>query len=149
MAFPLKEDFPLKGESISSAPEETILLGEKIGSVLKPGDIVALRGKLGAGKTVLARGIAKSLGVQEELTSASYMIICEYKAEAFPLYHMDAYRIKGNDDFLLAGGEEFLYGNGVCIIEWPEHIRLPLTAYNIEITIMEDGKRFIRYGASL
>lgn len=132
---------------ISSTPEETMVIGEKIGSALKPGDIVAIRGKLGAGKTVLARGIAASLGVQEPITSPTYTIISEYKAASMPFYHIDAYRLCGDDDFRLAGGEEFLYGGGVSVIEWPERISIPSAAVSIQIDIMEDSKRHIQFNA--
>ncbi|MCL1813478.1 MAG: tRNA (adenosine(37)-N6)-threonylcarbamoyltransferase complex ATPase subunit type 1 TsaE [Treponema sp.] len=132
-------------DCISCTPEETVLLGEKIGNILKPGDIVAVKGNLGAGKTVFAKGIAKSLGVREELTSPTYTIISEYKAAVMPFFHMDAYRLSGDDDFRLAGGEELLYGTGVCVVEWPERISLPSSAFYVHIEIMEDGKRLIHY----
>jgi len=138
-------DYPSKADYVSSNPEETMRIGEKIGSRLKPGSIVALRGKLGAGKTVFARGIARSMGVQEELTSPTYTIINEYETETMPFYHIDAYRLSGDDDFRLAGGEEKLYGNGACVIEWPQRIKLPSSAVNVEIEIMEDGRRHIHY----
>ena len=138
-------DFPPYNNYVSSAPEETMLLGKKIGALLKPGDIVALQGELGAGKTVFARGIASSLGVKENLTSPTYTVISEYEAQSLPLYHMDMFRLSGDDDFRLAGGQELLYGKGICLVEWPERISLPPTAINVTITIMEDGKRQIRY----
>lgn len=140
-------DFPLKGEFISSSPPETIQLGEKIGIHLKPGSIVALRGKIGAGKTVFAKGIAHALGITEEITSPTYTIISEYQGNSLNLHHMDAYRLSGEDDFRLTGGEELLYDDsGVCVIEWPERISLPETALYVDIEIMEDGKRHICYG---
>jgi tRNA threonylcarbamoyladenosine biosynthesis protein TsaE len=141
--------FPPKEEYISLSPEETALIGEKIGSTLKKGDIVALEGTLGAGKTVLARGMAHSLGVTEEITSPSYAIICEYESGKVPFYHIDAYRLRGNDDFCLAGGEEALYGEGICVVEWPERICLPSSAINVRIKIEEDGKRVICREAAL
>ena len=140
--------FPPKGDYISSTPEETIFLGEKIGSILKPGDIVALKGNLGAGKTVLARGIARALGVEEELISPTFTVISEYEAKTMPFYHMDMYRLSGDDDFRLAGGEELLYGTGICVVEWPERISLPLSAICVKIDIMEDGRRRICYEVS-
>ena len=139
-------DFPFNEECISSSPEETMQLGEKLGGILKPGNIVALKGKLGAGKTVFAKGIAKALGVNEELTSPSYTIISEYEGKESPVYHMDAYRLSGEEDFFLAGGEELLYDSGVCIIEWAERIRLPDSSFCVEIKMMENGKRRIFYG---
>ena len=138
---------PLYKNCVSSTPEETMLLGEQFGSILKPGDIVALEGKLGAGKTVFARGIAKALGVKETINSPTYTIISEYEAEHMPFFHMDAYRLSGDDDFRLAGGEELLYGRGVCVVEWPERINLPLSAICVHLEIMEDAKRRIYYNA--
>jgi tRNA threonylcarbamoyladenosine biosynthesis protein TsaE len=140
-------DFPYKEAYISSSPLETMRLGEKIGGLLKPGGIVALKGNLGAGKTVFARGIARALGVTEDLTSPTYTIISEYPGADMNVYHMDAYRLSGHDDFVLAGGEDLLYGGGVCIVEWPERLRLPGAVFSVEIEILEDGKRRIRYGA--
>jgi tRNA threonylcarbamoyladenosine biosynthesis protein TsaE len=114
--------------------------------LLEPGSIVTLKGTLGAGKTVLASGIARALGITGQITSPTYTIINEY-GEKTPLYHIDAYRLTGDDDFRLAGGEELLYGKGVCIIEWPERLSLlPQDKVTmVEITIMEDGKRKILY----
>ncbi|MCL1814972.1 MAG: tRNA (adenosine(37)-N6)-threonylcarbamoyltransferase complex ATPase subunit type 1 TsaE [Treponema sp.] len=135
---------PSKKEFISLSPEDTVQLGKKIGHLLKPGSIVAIRGRLGSGKTVLARGIAQSLGITEMVTSPSYTIISEYEG-TIPLYHMDAYRLSGDQDFRLTGAEELLYGRGVSVVEWPERINLPPSDVTVEIEIMEDGKRRILY----
>jgi len=133
-------------EYVSSSAEETLLLGEKIGKLLGPGSIVTLKGKLGAGKTVLASGIARALEISGQITSPTYTIINEY-GDKIPLYHIDTYRLAGDDDFRLAGCEELLYGKGVCIIEWPERLSiLPRNkVITVEIIIMEDGKRKILY----
>jgi len=139
--------YPYK-EYVSSSPEETLLFGEKIGEMLEPGSIVTLKGTLGAGKTVLASGIARALGVTGQITSPTYTIINEYEAkEKTPLYHIDAYRLTGDDDFRLTGGEELLYGKGVCIIEWPERLKLlpKDKVISVEIIIMEEQKRKILY----
>jgi len=137
---------PVYREYISSSPEETRRLGEKIGAFLGPGSIVRLTGKMGAGKTVLAGGIARALGVAETITSPTYTIISEYEGK-LPLYHMDAYRLAGDEDFRLTGGEELLYGKGVCVIEWPERLKLLPSdrVLTVEITILEDGKRKIEH----
>jgi len=137
---------PVNQETISSSPEETRRLGEEIGALLEPGSIVRLTGKMGAGKTVLAGGIARALGVTETVTSPTYTIISEYGGK-LPLYHMDTYRLAGDEDFRLAGGEELLYGKGVCVIEWPERLSLlPLDrVLTVEIAILEGDKRKIRY----
>jgi len=133
-------------EYISSSPQDTLKLGEDIGRLLKPGSIVTLKGALGAGKTVFAAGIARALGITETVTSPTYTIINEYEGTV-PLYHIDTYRLAGDEDFKLAGGEELLFEKCICVIEWPERISLVPQdkVITVEITIMEDGKRRIRY----
>ena len=117
-------------------------LGERIGRVLKKGNVVALRGGLAAGKTTLTKGIARALAVPDEVTSPTYTIISEY-AGKIPLYHMDAYRLGGEEEFLSIGAEEFLYGAGICVVEWSERVAacMPPSAVRIELEILEDGRR--------
>jgi tRNA threonylcarbamoyladenosine biosynthesis protein TsaE len=136
-------DSPL--ELASGSPEETAALGERIGRILQPGAVVALRGGLGAGKTCLARGIARGLGVAENVTSPTYTIVSEYRGRV-PLYHIDAYRLAGDGDFEDLGGRELLGGEGVAIIEWSERIprSLPQEYVGIEIIIGEGERRFFR-----
>jgi tRNA threonylcarbamoyladenosine biosynthesis protein TsaE len=114
-----------------------------------------LYGSLGAGKTCFVRGLARALGVREAVTSPTYPIINEYLSGTLPLYHVDAYRLSGADDFLEAGGGEILRaaaagagGGAVCVIEWAERIA-PLLDENtvrVEISVAEDGRRVIRLG---
>ncbi len=111
---------------------ETIALGEIIGSFLKKGDIIALKGSLAAGKTTITKGIARSLGIAEDVTSPTFTLISEYEGK-IPLYHFDVYRLDTIEDFINLGSEELLYGNGVCIIEWSEKIFSELPDYTISI----------------
>ena len=117
---------------------------------------MALNGPLGAGKTCFAKGIAKGLGIAEEITSPSYTIINEYEGYCHekeggekrvnaPVYHIDAYRLDGNDDFTNLGGEDIVFGNGVSIIEWSERIPafIPAGAFKVDIKINDDSKRLI------
>jgi tRNA threonylcarbamoyladenosine biosynthesis protein TsaE len=129
---------------VSSSPEETITIGERIAALLHKGSVVALRGGLGAGKTCLTKGIARGLGVTEEVTSPTYTIISEYEGR-LPFYHIDAYRLRGDDDFAALGADDALYGNGVTVIEWSERVAnsIPDTALAIEISILEDARRLI------
>ena len=131
-------------ELISKSPEETQELGRDIGKILKKGDVVALEGGLGAGKTRLTKGIALGLCVSEEITSPTYTIISEYSGSLL-LYHMDAYRLKGADDFMNLGAEELLYGNGVCVIEWSNIVEdmLPEHTIRIKIELLDQGDRKI------
>ena len=105
----------------TSSAQETIELGQKIGNLLKKGDIIALQGTLAAGKTTITKGIASALGVKDEITSPTFCLISEYEGK-MPLYHMDVYRLEGGDDFINLGVEDLIYGNGVSLIEWSEKI---------------------------
>ena len=125
--------------------EETIELGQRIGRLLHPGDILALQGTLAAGKTQLTKGIARGLNISEPVTSPTFTIISEYYGR-MPLYHIDVYRLNSSEDFLDLGVEDMLYGQGICIIEWSEKImsELPDTAIEIDITVNDDGSRPFR-----
>jgi tRNA threonylcarbamoyladenosine biosynthesis protein TsaE len=130
-------------EYLSASAEETLRIGCEIGRSLKPGAVVALQGGLGAGKTQLAKGIACALGVGAEVTSPTFAIISEYEG---PFYHIDAYRLNGDDDFAAIGGEEVLAGGGVSVVEWSERIpaSIPQDALRVEIEITGPGERLIR-----
>lgn len=131
-------------EILSSSFDETLKIGFRIGLTLKPGDIVALSGDLGAGKTSISKGIARALGIEEEITSPTYTIVSEYEG-SIPLYHMDMYRIGSIDEFELLGVDELLFGQGVSLIEWSERITeyLPDDCKKLNIHILENGQRKI------
>ena len=128
----------------TSSAEETIALGQKIGKLLKKGDIIAMQGTLAAGKTTITKGIAQALGITETITSPTFCLISEYQG-TMPLYHMDVYRLDGTEDFINLGTDDMLYGDGVSIIEWSEKImdELPASTIVLKITPQEDGKRLI------
>lgn len=111
---------------------------------MRSGMVLALRGGLAAGKTTLTKGIAAGLGIAQDVTSPTYTLISEY-AGRLPLYHMDAYRLDGEEDFLALGAEEYLYGSGVCVVEWSERVQdaLPENSARIELEALPDGKRKI------
>jgi tRNA threonylcarbamoyladenosine biosynthesis protein TsaE len=143
----IESGLALPASIISSTPEETLFLGEKIARLLEKSSVVALHGPLGAGKTCLAKGIAAGLGVKETVTSPSYTIVSEYegfaRGDSARIYHIDAYRLAGNDDFSAIGGEEIVFGDGISIIEWCE--RVPDFIRNgvlrVDIQIMDDERR--------
>ena len=124
--------------------EETIELGQRIGRLLHPGDILALQGTLAAGKTQLTKGIARGLNISEPVTSPTFTIISEYYGR-MPLYHIDVYRLNSSEDFLDLGVEDMLYGQGICIIEWSEKImsELPMRTIQIHLAAQEDASRLI------
>ena len=128
----------------TKSEQETIQLGERIGSLLKKGDIIAMQGTLAAGKTTITKGIARALGITDTITSPTFCLISEYYGR-MPLYHMDVYRLDGREDFINLGTDDMLYGDGVCIIEWSEKImeELPSTTIVLRLTPQEDGSRII------
>ncbi|UCF96422.1 MAG: tRNA (adenosine(37)-N6)-threonylcarbamoyltransferase complex ATPase subunit type 1 TsaE [Spirochaetaceae bacterium] len=133
----------------SESAEQTMELGAEIGRRLGRGDVVALHGPLGAGKTTLVKGIARSLGIVESVTSPSFTLIAEYEGmqEERPLvlYHVDLYRISHAQEIADLGIEEILNGEGICVIEWAEKAAefLPDSAIHVDITIKEGGERSV------
>jgi len=107
----------------SGSSEQTLYWGKLLGVLLEGGDVVALIGELGTGKTTLAQGIAEGLGVSKEcyVTSPTFTIINEYKGRV-PVYHLDFYRIESPSEIENLGLEEYFLGEGVAIIEWAEKI---------------------------
>jgi tRNA threonylcarbamoyladenosine biosynthesis protein TsaE len=124
--------------------QETIALGEKIGRLLKKGDIIAMQGTLAAGKTTITKGIARALEITDTITSPTFCLISEYYGR-MPLYHFDVYRLEGTEDFINLGADDMLYGDGVSIIEWSEKImdELPSRTIILRLTPQEDGSRII------
>lgn len=124
--------------------EETIALGEKIGKLLKKGDVIAMQGTLAAGKTTITKGIATALGISDTITSPTFCLISEYYGK-MPLYHMDVYRLDGEEDFVNLGTDDMIYGDGVSIIEWSEKIMplLPKKTIILNIEPQPDGSRKI------
>jgi len=129
---------------------ETIDLGRKIGAVLKPNDVIALTGQLGAGKTTLIQGIAEGIGVKDYVTSPTFIIINEY-AGRLPFYHIDLYRLDEGLEIADLGIEEYFNRGGVCVIEWAEKLGelLPQAAAKIEIEWISENEREICLSSAL
>jgi len=108
-----------KLEITSHSPAETRKLGREIGRLAMPGDILLLTGKLGAGKTCLTQGIARGLGIDENTPSPSFVLVREFCGR-LPLYHIDLYRLDNIGEIADLGLDDYLYGRGVCVIEWAE-----------------------------
>ena len=104
---------------ISKSEKDTIRIGQKIAEKLGPGSIVALFGDLGSGKTRIVQGICLQLEVSEEVTSPTFTIINEYKG-TLPVYHFDFYRINNESEIWQLGYEEYLFSDGVSLIEWAD-----------------------------
>jgi len=125
--------------------EETLRFGERLGRELQRGDVVALFGDLGAGKTILVKGIARGLGITQEVTSPTFTLVHEYTGGRIPLFHIDLYRLDTPEQALAIGIEEYWNGPGVTAIEWSEKIEslLPATATRIRITALDNNVRRI------
>lgn len=104
---------------ITNSAAQTRKLGERLAEKLDAGDVVLLEGGLGAGKSELARGIARGLGVQETVTSPSFTILNVYESGRTPLYHFDWYRLESEEELYELGMDEYLGGDGIALVEWP------------------------------
>ena len=118
--------------------DETQALGKKLAESLRPGDVIAYFGDLGAGKTAFTRGIAEGLGVSEQVTSPTYTIVNEYLSGRLPLFHFDMYRLGSSDELFDIGWEDYLARGGVCAVEWSENVEDALQDA-IRITIEKDS----------
>jgi tRNA threonylcarbamoyladenosine biosynthesis protein TsaE len=139
---------------LSQSEEETERLGTSIAAELKPGDVVALVGPLGAGKTRLVQAIAADLGVdRRDVSSPTFVLIQEYAgrpaegaATRLPVYHFDAYRLRDLDEFLELGADEILQSGGICLIEWADRVvdALPVDLVRIEAVVAGPTSREFR-----
>jgi tRNA threonylcarbamoyladenosine biosynthesis protein TsaE len=127
------------------SPEETFALGKKIGEEAAPGTLIALEGDLGVGKTVFTQGIAEGLGITEPISSPTFTILQTYEEGRLPLYHFDVYRIGDVDEMDEIGYEEYVYGQGLSIIEWAGLIRDILPKTYRAVTIEKDLSKGLDY----
>jgi tRNA threonylcarbamoyladenosine biosynthesis protein TsaE len=118
--------------------EETLELGRKIGSAVNANDIICLNGGLGTGKTHLTKGIAEGLGIKDNITSPTFTIVNEYIGR-LKLYHFDVYRVNDPDEIYNIGFDEYIFGDGVCVIEWSDYIKELIPAQYLSIDIKKDS----------
>jgi tRNA threonylcarbamoyladenosine biosynthesis protein TsaE len=129
-------------EITSSSPEETQDFGARLGKLARPGDVLLLVGKLGAGKTCLTQGIARGLGIKEYAASPSFVVVRELQGR-LPLYHMDFYRLDNPEEIADLGLDDYFYGKGVSVVEWAEKglSLLPPEHLLIEMSYISDTGR--------
>ena len=120
------------------SPEDTRQAGLLLGTEAKKKDVFWLTGDLGVGKTIFSKGFAQGLLLEEEITSPTFTIVNEYQEGRLPFYHFDVYRLKSSDEIYDLGFDEYIYGNGVCLIEWAEIVKDAIPDNAIWITIEKD-----------
>ncbi|MCQ2457426.1 MAG: tRNA (adenosine(37)-N6)-threonylcarbamoyltransferase complex ATPase subunit type 1 TsaE [Clostridia bacterium] len=132
---------------ITTSSRETRKLGKALAAYLEKGDVVLLHSDLGAGKSELTRGIAEGLGVAETVTSPSFTILNVYESGRIPLYHFDWYRLESAEELYELGMDEYLGGNGIAVVEWPERCAEAVPERRIEIMIepLDEETREIRW----
>lgn len=142
-------------EIISGSVEQTQQLGKTLGALANAGDVILLVGELGAGKTCLAQGIAYGLDIDEYTASPSFTIVRQYRGR-IPLYHFDFYRLEDMNDIYDLGVDDYIFGKGLCVIEWAERgmelmpderllVKMEYLAENErKLTFSASGPRYIR-----
>lgn len=134
---------------ITKNENETIKLGAEIASSLKIGDVIALYGDLGSGKTRIVKGVCQGLDVKQMVNSPTFIIVNEYSSQKFHnIYHFDLYRMRSEDEVLGMGFEDYMNSGGIVLIEWPEHVErlLPVNTIRIHIshTVEDESHRWIK-----
>ena len=139
----------LRYKLTSQSPQETQELGVRLGKLALSGDIFLLVGSLGAGKTCLTQGIARGLNIEEYAASPSFVIVRELYGR-LPLYHIDLYRLDHIEEIAELGLDEYLYGNGVCVVEWAEKGLSLLSSERllIQISYLSENERSFHFKPS-
>ena len=123
---------------LTNTPEETEKVGEELASKLRGGDVIAMHGDLGAGKTAFVRGLARGLGIKTRVTSPTFTIVNEYPGK-IPLFHFDMYRLSDPDELYEIGWEDYLDRGGICACEWSEVAPEAFPDYTINLWIKKTG----------
>lgn len=134
----------------SCSVEETISLAKKLGSTITKGTTICLTGDLGTGKTHFAKGVAEGLGITSSITSPTFTIVNEYHTGRLPLYHFDVYRVHNADEILQVGFEEYIYGEGITLIEWADLIESILPDEFLQVKIEKnqtENERIITFNS--
>ncbi len=129
----------------TNKPEDTFALGQRLGQTCTKGQIFALDGDLGAGKTVFTQGFANGLGITEPVTSPTFTILQSYDEGRLPLYHFDVYRIEEPEEMDEIGYEDCFFGDGVCLVEWASLIEEIMPEETIHINIRRNPEKGFDY----
>ncbi len=129
----------------TNSAEETFALGKKLGEEAGAGAVFTLNGDLGVGKTVFAQGFAEGLGITGAVNSPTFTILQVYEEGRLPLYHFDVYRIEDPEEMYEVGFDDYLYGQGVCLIEWAEMVAEMLPEDYTAVTIEKAPEKGFSY----
>ncbi len=134
-----------KSETVTSCSEETQALGRQLAAGLEPGDVIAMIGELGSGKTCIIQGICQGLDVVDDVTSPTFTLINEYQGR-LPVYHFDLYRLDDSESVLDIGFDEYVDGDGVCLIEWADKFPeiLPEDRTEIRLNVLDADRRELK-----
>lgn len=132
-------------EYISKSLEDTDRIAKELASEAEPGTVIAFDAPMGAGKTTFSKAFAKGLGITETVNSPTFTILNIYEGGRLPLYHFDAYRIEDPEEMEEIGFDEYLFGQGVCLIEWAEIIKelLPTHIILVKIEVLSENERHV------
>ena len=136
----------LEEPAVTNAAAETRAWGRRFAASIAPGDVVALYGTLGAGKTQFVKGMCEYFGIPEtRVSSPTFTLVNEYMGSAGPIFHFDAYRVEQVSEFFELGYEDYFYGEGICLVEWPDRVEalLPDDAIRLRFTHLGDDRREI------
>ena len=135
---------------ISKSAEETVAFGRNYGRDARRGDVFALRGDLGAGKTQFAKGFVAGLGSKADVTSPTFVLIHEYGDGRLPVYHFDFYRVESGEALSRLGFDDFIFGDGVSLIEWADRYSslIPSHAKWLSFELRDENTRAITEGAA-
>ncbi len=122
----------------TNSAAETEAIGRALAASAMPGDVYALDGDLGTGKTVFARGFARGLGIERTIASPTFTIVREYREGRLPLFHLDVYRLENEDELYDIGWDEYLAGGGVCLVEWASLVPEAMPEETNYVTIEKD-----------
>jgi tRNA threonylcarbamoyladenosine biosynthesis protein TsaE len=135
---------------ISKSAEETMAAGRTYSRDARKGDVFALRGDLGAGKTQFVKGFVAGLGSRSEVTSPTFVLVHEYGDGRLPVYHFDFYRVESRQALSRLGFDDYIFGDGVCVIEWADRYSdlIPGEAKWISFELQDENTRFIKEGSA-
>jgi tRNA threonylcarbamoyladenosine biosynthesis protein TsaE len=135
----------------SHSSEQTVRFGARLGELLRPGDVITLSGDLGAGKTTFVSGLSRGWGSSDQVTSPTFVLVNEYRRpDGLRLWHLDCYRLTSGTEALALGLDDLLAGDGLMVVEWPEHIAevLPAERLKLHLGWVDETRRSLRVEAT-